>query len=92
MGYKKLQGGDLTPELYNSMTPEQKDKLAADYALFAFEIHNALPVEQANELGIKKEEYDKNLPDIEAMLSAQKIPNPDILAFAKDTVKEYKKE
>ena len=89
MGYKKLQGGDLTPELYKSMTPEQKNKLAADYAQFVFEIHNALPVEQAKALGVREHNPLFYLPIIEPILSSDKIPNADILAFAKDTVKEY---
>lgn len=89
MGYKKLLGCDLTPEFYRDMTNQQRQKLSHDYAQFAWEVHNAISIDRAKDLGIKKEDYDKHLPIINEVLSSEKIPNPDILAFAKDTVREY---
>jgi hypothetical protein len=89
MGYKKLQGGDLTMEIYNSMTSEQRDKLATDYAKFAFEIHNALPVDQARTMGVHEVDPMIYIPIISSSLTPEKIPNGEILAFAKNTVKEY---
>lgn len=91
MGYKKLLGRDLTPELYGVMTDEQKDKLAADYAQFAFEIHNALSLEQAKKLGVKIEDSFKHVPTIEAILTQEKFSNFNILTFAKETLDEYTK-
>lgn len=39
-GYKEIKGDRLTPVMYQSMTDDEKDKLAQDIALFLKEMHS----------------------------------------------------
>ena len=53
-GYQKILGVDLTDQLYNSMSEEEKDKLAHDLSNFLRELHQAVTVEDARQLGVNQ--------------------------------------
>ncbi len=73
-GYREMKGSILTPEMYNKMTDEEKEKLAQDIAKFLKELHSlSLPDIEDLEINVledyksdyellKKMVYDE-LPD-----------------------------
>ena len=53
VGYKKLQGGPLTKELYATLSDDERNSIADDIALFLHELHQAISVEEAQKMGYK---------------------------------------
>ena len=58
-GYKKVKGEKLTPNMYQNMSDNEKDKLAQDIALFLKEIHS-VPLPDINELELNVIDDYKN--------------------------------
>lgn len=50
--YKKIPGTELTKEWYETLTPNEQQALANDIASFLHELHAAISVAQAQEIGI----------------------------------------
>lgn len=88
MGYQKIQGGSLTPEIFASLNSEQKEKLTLDLANFLREIHSAISVDEAKKIGVE----DENLPSYSHSIKSvlpNKIQNKSVLDFMETTLKEY---
>ena len=58
MGYRKILGGDLTKEIFDSLSVEEKERLIFDLANFLHEMHGAISVEEAKGMGVKDEDLD----------------------------------
>ena len=88
MGYPKIQGSNLTSEIFNSLNSEQKQKLTFDLANFLQEIHGAILPYEAKKIGIE----DENLPSYSRSIKLvlpNKISDKSVLDFMETTVKEY---
>jgi len=54
--YKKIQGNALTKEKYNSLSEDEKHKIAESFASFFYNVHNLYTIQEAEEkLGILDE-------------------------------------
>jgi aminoglycoside phosphotransferase (APT) family kinase protein len=87
MGYEKIPGGDLTPEIFTTLNLAEKQKLIFDLANFLKEIHEVFSFEKARELGVE----DEALPTYSTMAKKflPKIKNSMVLDFIQKTCDEY---
>ncbi len=88
MGYPKIQGSNLTSEIFNSLNSEQKEKITFDLANFLREIHRAILLDEARKIGIE----DENLPSYSRSIKSvlpNKISDKSVLDFMETTIKEY---
>lgn len=88
MGYRKILGGDLTHEIFDSLNSEQKEKLTFDLANFLREMHDAISPEEARKIGIKDEDSPSYTISIKSILP-NKIDDESVLDFIEVTIKEY---
>jgi aminoglycoside phosphotransferase (APT) family kinase protein len=88
MGYPKIQGGNLTPEIFDSLNSEQKEKLTLDLANFLREMHSSISLDEAKRIGVE----DENLPSYSNSIKSvlpNKIDDKSVLDFMETTIKEY---
>lgn len=88
MGYPKIQGGNLTPEIFDSLNSEQKEKLTLDLANFLREMHSSISPDEAKIIGVE----DENLPSYSNSIKSvlpNKIDDKSVLDFMEATIKEY---
>lgn len=88
MGYPKIQGGNLTSEILNSLNSNQKNKLTDDLANFLREVHSAISLNDARKIGVEDENLPSYSQSIKSVLS-NKITDKFILDFMETTVNEY---
>lgn len=88
MGYNKIQGGDLTHEIFNSLNSEQKEKLIYDLANFLFEMHRSISPDEARKIGIEYEALPSYSRSVKSVLPS-KLTNKSVLDFMEVTIKEY---
>ncbi|MBI2355818.1 MAG: aminoglycoside phosphotransferase family protein [Candidatus Doudnabacteria bacterium] len=55
-GYEMIKGKELTPQIYNRLSPSQKRKIVRDLAKFVSILHN-IPVKKAKQFGFQENEY-----------------------------------
>lgn len=56
MGYRKIPGGDMTKEIFNSLSATQKETFTTDLADFLYHVHSAISPEEARRLGAEEED------------------------------------
>lgn len=88
MGYRKVQGGNLTEEILNSLSDEQREKLTFDLANFLYEIHKAISLDEARKLGVEEEDLPSYSHSIKSVLLS-KITDKGVLDFIGTTTVEY---
>lgn len=88
MGYNKIQGGDLTHEIFNALNSEQKEKLIYDLANFLFEMHRSISPDEAIKIGIEYEALPSYSRSVKSVLPS-KVTNKSVLDFMEVTIKEY---
>lgn len=88
MGYPKIQGSNLTSEIFNSLNSEQKEKLTFDLANFLREMHESISPDEARKLGVENEDMPSYSRSIKEVL-LKKISDKQILGFTEATIKEY---
>lgn len=88
MGYPKIQGGNLTPEIFDSLNSEQKEKLTFDLANFLGEIHSVISQDEAEKIGLENENLPSYSRSIKSVLP-NKINNKSVLDFMEATIEEY---
>ncbi len=88
MGYKRIPGGDLTAEIYQSLEAEQKDKLVSDFVRFLSEFHQVFSISEAEAMGITREQPFSYTEKIRAKLPG-KVKDVTIEEFILETVEEY---
>jgi aminoglycoside phosphotransferase (APT) family kinase protein len=75
IGYRKIAGSDLTAEIYH------------DVARFLFEVHQALPVDEAARIGVPMAEPHTHLEVVERL--HPRIDDAAVAGFAAATIDEY---
>lgn len=88
MGYPKIQGGNLTPEIFDSLNSEQKEKLTLDLANFLREMHSSISPDEAKIIGVENENLPSYSNSIKSVLP-NKIDDKSVLDFMEATIKEY---
>lgn len=88
MGYRKIPGGDLTYEIFDSLNTEQKERVISDVATFLHEIHNAISSDKARIIGVADVDVSPYSSARKAEL-LNKIKNELVVNFIEETVQEY---
>src|SRR5579864_6868154 len=89
MGYKKVEGGDMTEDIFNSLSDEQKDVLAFDLANFLAEFHRTTAIAKFVELNPVTEEMEIQIENPYENLESI-ISDKPTLYFISETIDEYK--
>lgn len=88
MGYKKIPGNDLTKEIYDLLSLDEKKKLIFDLANFLKEFHSSISVEQVKKIGLELEDYKSYLDLINKRLN-NRFDDVQISSFIERTCKEF---
>lgn len=88
MGYRKIPGGDLTRELFDSMTTGERDQLIFDLANFLREIHSAISPSEARALGVEDEDLPSYATLVRSVLP-QQIDDRTVKEFVDFVLQEY---
>jgi aminoglycoside phosphotransferase (APT) family kinase protein len=88
IGYRRIAGTTLSEEEGALIPPRERKRLARQTALFLFELHNALSIDNAREIGIR--EYDISRFDkICSVVSAKFRNDRRLVSFAERAVLEF---
>ncbi|OHA21551.1 MAG: hypothetical protein A2849_03975 [Candidatus Taylorbacteria bacterium RIFCSPHIGHO2_01_FULL_51_15] len=89
-GYKKIPGVQLK-DVKEELTDTQREQLAKDAALFLFELHNALPISEAAEFGLKRPRGGpsrEKLSDIRQLVNRE-FPDEEMREFLLSSIDRY---
>lgn len=56
-GYKKINGNPLTKELYETLSPQQKENLAGQLAEFLIELHASMPASIGSDMRLENTDW-----------------------------------
>jgi aminoglycoside phosphotransferase (APT) family kinase protein len=87
-GYPKLEG-ILAEEAWPKLTPDQQTKLQEDWVTIVTAIERALPVEEAQRLGVPPFWLQESIRDIHGFLQRENI-SPEHRQFAERTLERAK--
>lgn len=87
IGYRMIRGSELTPEAYRALARAERDTVARDLARFLVEIHRAISVDDAVQLGVPLEDPESYLTESRTVVD--RIGDPAILDFILHTFAEY---
>ncbi|MFZ4631800.1 MAG: phosphotransferase family protein [Patescibacteria group bacterium] len=88
VGYKKIIGDSLTPEVILSLNKKESLALAKSIAVFFYEFHEALPIRLIKKFNLKKD-GETWRPLIIRKYLLNTIKDSSLLAFIKLALKEY---
>ncbi|HEY9229941.1 MAG TPA: phosphotransferase, partial [Gemmatimonadaceae bacterium] len=86
VGYRKVRGSELTPEVYARLTPNQQAAVARDLATFLHEVHRELSVPTARQLGVRVDNPHEPLTESLPLLT--RLDDREIIGFLEATFAE----
>ena len=87
VGYALLRGSELTRDVYASLSPAQRARIAHDLATFLHEVHSAIDVDTARTLGVRIDDPTSYLEESRDLLD--RIDDPAIASFLLETFAEF---
>lgn len=87
MGYKKIEGGDLTEAIFATLTESEKERVAYDMANFLAEFHRAVSIDTFQKFHTTEESTHTRVEDLFGIL-ASVISDKPILDLISETIEE----
>jgi aminoglycoside 2''-phosphotransferase len=87
VGYRKIQGGPLTPERCAQLSEADRDAVALQLATFLVEVHDAVPYMLAKDLGVVADSLHAYLREANAI--RQRFSDPVIRDFINVTLDDF---